>query len=201
MLHGGFGISTVWGQNPSSSTPSTAKLSAIRQRQPDRKEWRIADARRALEDLDRRAAMDPERRMRLRRADALNREIVAQYQQGKYAAAEMAAIEALRIRQEIQGERHPHSATSLNNLALLYQAMGDSARAEPLYRQASEIWKQALGERHPAYATSLNNLALLYYVTGERVRARQSLSESLEKTESFIRETASGWRPHGAGGA
>ena len=32
---------------------------AIRQRQPDRKDWRIGDARRALADLDRRAAMTP----------------------------------------------------------------------------------------------------------------------------------------------
>ena len=44
---------------------------AIRQRQPDRKDWRVADARRALEDLGRRAAMPADRRLRLRRADEL----------------------------------------------------------------------------------------------------------------------------------
>ncbi len=40
---------------------------AIRERQPDQKEWRIADARRALADLDRRAALDPAQRHGSRR--------------------------------------------------------------------------------------------------------------------------------------
>ena len=31
------------------------------------------------------------------------------------------------------GEKHPDYATSLNNLARLYQSMGDYAKAEPLY--------------------------------------------------------------------
>ena len=64
------------------------------------------------------------------------------------------------------GENHPDYATSLNNLAGLYQAMGDYAKAEPLFRQALEINKRALGENHPDYATSLNNLAALYQAHG-----------------------------------
>jgi tetratricopeptide (TPR) repeat protein len=164
---------------------------AIRQRRPDRKEWQVDDARRALEDLERRAAMDPERRLRLRRADALNRAVVAQIQQGKYAAAEMAALEAVRIRREILGERHPAYATSLHNLALLYENMGDYARAEPLYRQALEITKQTLGERHPDYATTLSGLAVLYMAMGDYVRAetllRQDLQITTESQESNVR--------------
>jgi hypothetical protein len=41
----------------------------IRRRQPGPGEWRVADAQRALGDLDRRAAMAVEQRRRLRRAD------------------------------------------------------------------------------------------------------------------------------------
>ena len=97
---------------------------AIRQRQPDRKDWRIADARRALEDLGRRAAMPADRRLRLRRADELSRMVQDQRRRGMYEAAKAAALEELGIRREIQGEGHPDYATSLNNLAALYQAHG-----------------------------------------------------------------------------
>jgi tetratricopeptide (TPR) repeat protein len=206
---------------------------AIRQQQPGQNEWRVADARRALDDLDRRAGMRPDQRQRLRRADALNQACVFHYQQGDYEAAKAAALEALSIRREILGESHPDYAQSLNNLALLYQSMGDYARAEPLYsqameilkkalgeshpnyatsldnlaslyrsmgdyaraeplyRQALEIWKKALGESHPDYATSLNNLANLYESMGDYARARLLLSESLDKSEPFLQDTAS----------
>ena len=45
---------------------------AIRQRQPDQKDWRIADARRAVADLDGGQALEPAQRQRLREADRLN---------------------------------------------------------------------------------------------------------------------------------
>ena len=57
------------------------------------------------------------------------------------------------------GERHPDTAASLNNLAVLLEAQGDYAAAKPLYEQALAIHKAVLGERHPDTATSLNNLA------------------------------------------
>ena len=49
----------------------------------------------------------------------------------------------------VLGEEHPDYATSLNNLACLYNSMGEYAKAEPLYRQALEIRKRVLGEEHP----------------------------------------------------
>jgi hypothetical protein len=66
---------------------------AIRQRQPEPNEWCVADAQRALGDLDRRAAMRPDQRQRLGRADALNRAVMVQLQQGKYETAKAAARE------------------------------------------------------------------------------------------------------------
>ena len=41
---------------------------AIRERQPDRKDWRIGDARRALADFERRVALEPHQRRRLQEA-------------------------------------------------------------------------------------------------------------------------------------
>jgi tetratricopeptide (TPR) repeat protein len=98
---------------------------AIRERQPDRKDWRIGDARRALTDLDRRAAMTPDQR-RLQEADRLNQLSVALYRQGKYAEGIGPCRKAMEILGELLGQDHPDYAASLNNLAELYRAMGDS---------------------------------------------------------------------------
>ena len=42
-------------------------------------------------------------------------------------------------------------ATSLNNLADLYQAMGRYAEAEPLYRRSLEIREKQLGATTPTW--------------------------------------------------
>ena len=65
---------------------------------------------------------------------------------------------ALEVRTAL-GEGHPDYATSLNNLARLYQEAGNHAAALPVYRQALEIRRTALGENHPDYAQSLSSLA------------------------------------------
>ena len=162
---------------------------AIRQRQPDQKDWRIADARRALADLDRRAGLDPAQRQRLEEADQLNGLPASLFSQGKYAEGIDPCRKAMEIRGELLGENHPDYATILNNLALLYQAMGDYAKAEPLYRQALEICKRALGENHPDYATSLNNLAARVQAMGDYAKAEPLFRQALEIRKRALGET------------
>ena len=73
---------------------------------------------------------------------------------------------ALAIREAVLGAEHPDVATSLNNLAWLYQARGRYEAAEPLYQRALAIHEAVLGAQHPDVATSLNNLAELYWAQG-----------------------------------
>ncbi|MEB3291352.1 MAG: CHAT domain-containing protein, partial [Leptolyngbya sp.] len=87
--------------------------------------------------------------------------------QGRYGEAEPLYQESLAIRRELLGDRHPNVATSLNNLALLYQAQGRYGEAEPLYQESLAIRREQWGDRHPDVANSLNNLALLYQIQGE----------------------------------
>ncbi|MCV4691476.1 tetratricopeptide repeat protein, partial [Escherichia coli] len=68
-------------------------------------------------------------------------------------------------------------ATSLNNLAGLYDAQGQYALAEPLFKRSLAITEKALGPDHPDVATSLNNLAGPYeprvgYARGARRSTR-----------------------------
>ncbi|MEC4850779.1 MAG: CHAT domain-containing tetratricopeptide repeat protein, partial [Jaaginema sp. PMC 1079.18] len=93
----------------------------------------------------------------------------------------------LAIREQAFGEDHPSVATSLNDLAALYQRMGNYSEAEPLVQRALAIREQAFGEDHPSVATSLHNLAALYQNMGN-----YSEAEPLYQRALAIREQASG---------
>ncbi|MEH2367891.1 tetratricopeptide repeat protein, partial [Nostoc sp.] len=73
--------------------------------------------------------------------------------------AEPLYIQALALRRKLLGEEHPDVASSLNNLALLYDSQGRYSEAEPLYIQALDIFEQRLGVDHPNTITIRNNLA------------------------------------------
>ena len=56
---------------------------------------------------------------------------------------------ALAIRETALGPDHPAVATTLNNLAAVYQAQGQYAQAETLYTRALAINETGLGPDHP----------------------------------------------------
>lgn len=85
--------------------------------------------------------------------------------------AERLLIQALSIREQLLGPDHPDTATSLNNLARLYQMRGRYEQAESLYVRALEIREEKLGPDHPRTAQSLHNLAELYHVQGKYEQA------------------------------
>ncbi len=69
------------------------------------------------------------------------------------------------------GPEHPDVATSLNNLAELYNAQGRYAEAEPLYKRALAIWEKVLGPEHPNVVAGLENYAALLRETGRSAEA------------------------------
>ncbi|MEM6501129.1 MAG: tetratricopeptide repeat protein [Cyanobacteria bacterium P01_C01_bin.89] len=93
---------------------------------------------------------------------------------------------ALETTETRQGDNHPHTAQSLNNLAALYQSQGRYSDAEPLYRRSLEIKEHQLGDNHPSTATSLNNLALLYKSQGRYSDAEPLFRRSLEIREQQL---------------
>ena len=68
---------------------------------------------------------------------------------------------ALVIREEQLGEMHPDTATTLNNLASVYEGQGRCVEAEQLYIRVLTIREQQLGQEHPDTIATRNNLAAL----------------------------------------
>jgi len=95
---------------------------------------------------------------------------------------------SLRADEASLGERHPHVATSLNNLAIVYRLKGDYAKAQPLYERALRLREEVLGERHPDVASSLNNLAILHKVQGDYATAEPLYQRALRLYEEVLGE-------------
>ena len=68
-------------------------------------------------------------------------------------------LRALAIREQQLGPQHPDTASSLNNLAGLYQAQGKYPEAEPLLQRALAIYTRAFGPKHPGTQTIQRNYA------------------------------------------
>ena len=80
---------------------------------------------------------------------ALNAQVGKLYGEGKYAEATEIGKRSLALSERKLGPDHPNVGTSLNNLALLYQAQGRYSEAEPLYKRSLALSEKALGPDHP----------------------------------------------------
>ncbi len=66
------------------------------------------------------------------------------------------------IWERVLGKDHPDTATSYNNLAVLYEKQERYQEAEELYKKSLCIREKVLGNNHPDTATSYSNLAIMY---------------------------------------
>ena len=116
----------------------------------------------------------------------LNQQVQTLFREGKYQEATPLAEKAVELAKRVYGPEHVRTATSLNNLALLYQDMGEYAKAEPLNEEALRIDQKVLGPEHLDTVTSLNNLALLYDDMGEYTKAEPLYQEALRIRQKVL---------------
>jgi CHAT domain-containing protein/Tfp pilus assembly protein PilF len=152
-------------------------------------DWRITDARLALAHVKHLATLPAELRSQLRVASAKNGDATRLYGEGKYVDAIQAAQESLEIRKTVLGPSNRAYATSLNNLAVLYQTVGDYRRAETLFQEVLKSFGTILGKSHPDYATSLNRLGLVYRSLENSEQAFSLCREALEIRKSSLGES------------
>lgn len=107
-----------------------------------------------------------------------------------YKTEQELAIEYLSKAVELQQQLglEKDLATSLNNLALLYESQGRYSKAEPLFIQTLALRRKYMGEEHPDVATSLHNLALLYESQGKYSEAEPLLLQALMLTRKYMGE-------------
>ncbi len=96
-----------------------------------------------------------------------------------YISEQNLAIDYFQKAIDLASTSSPDLATSLNNLAYLYESMGKYTEAEPLYVRSLVISEEQLGAHHPSTATSLNNLAGLYESMGRYTEAEPLYVRSL----------------------
>jgi CHAT domain-containing protein/tetratricopeptide (TPR) repeat protein len=161
---------------------------AIRTKLYGAKDWRVTDARLALEGVGRLAKMDHESRQRLRQASVFEIKVVHLHGQGEYKEALILASKVREIRRQLLGENHLDYARILDNLAGLHSTMGDYAKALPLHEQARDLTKKLLTENHPEYATSLNNLARLYQSMGDYAKALPLYEQARDLFKKLLTE-------------
>jgi CHAT domain-containing protein len=117
---------------------------------------------------------------------AWRQQVEALYRQGKFREAIPLQEQELAWTEKNLGPDHPSTATSLNNLALLYRSQGAYAKAEPLYLRSLAIMEKALGPDHSDTAISLNNLAELYRSQGAYAKAEPLYLRSLAIREKAL---------------
>jgi CHAT domain-containing protein/tetratricopeptide (TPR) repeat protein len=120
------------------------------------------------------------------RWQALKAQAEEAFRRGDYAEGVKPAKEALDLSREAFGKRGQQTLTSLNELAILYQALGRYREAEPLYVEALQATRDILGPRHPDTLTTLDNLAVLYKDLGRYSEAERSHLEALQARREVL---------------
>lgn len=119
-------------------------------------------------------------------AENLTKSAVRLYSAGQYAEAEPILKQALLIRERALGPEHPDTATSLNNLAMLYEKQGKHREALPILERALVICEKALGPEHPDTIIGVNNLAIALISQGSYQAAAPLLKRALALREQLL---------------
>ncbi|MBE9114336.1 tetratricopeptide repeat protein [Lusitaniella coriacea LEGE 07157] len=123
----------------------------------------------------------------LDKAQQLNTRIHQLYKQGQYANAIPLAHSAVKIHEKVLGSEHPRTATSLNNLALLYLAHGQYKESEILFQRALGIREKRLKSDHPQIAATVNNLGTAYRAQAKYHQAGQLFKRALELRQEILK--------------
>ncbi|MBK7650199.1 MAG: tetratricopeptide repeat protein [Flammeovirgaceae bacterium] len=98
---------------------------------------------------------------------------------GRYNSAEYYSSEALSIREQTLGKSSKAYASSLNNLAVLYQKTARFNESEKYFDEALQVVQEQLGAESQEYAIVLNNQAILFSEIGRTEQAVSKLNTAI----------------------
>jgi len=99
---------------------------------------------------------------------------------GQYKKAEKYYSICRDICEKIYGKEYQETATSYNNLGIVYRSQGDYPKAEEYYLKALKIHLNIFGENHPSTANSYNNLGNVYDSQGDYPQAEENHLKALK---------------------
>jgi tetratricopeptide (TPR) repeat protein len=138
-------------ENWAAEKRARAEVLAIRSKLYGEHDWRVTDARLALDDADRSARLTADERRELTNINETHSKVEALYRNGEFGAALPFARQTVATCRRILGEQHRVTATMINDMAALHDRLGDYATAEPLYREALSIYQKVLGGKSPEH--------------------------------------------------
>jgi len=68
---------------------------------------------------------------------------------------------ALAIREKVLGLEHPDTATSYNNIAILYYTMQKHQEAAKMMQKAIDVWEKVLPANHPNLINAKRDLVTI----------------------------------------
>ncbi len=101
------------------------------------------------------------------------------YDYARYPEAVEVYLRQIALSEKLYGTDHSDTATSYNNIGLVYDKQGAYAQALEYYNKALEIYKKVLGEDHPYTATSYNNIGAVYKAQGAYAQALEYYKKAL----------------------
>lgn len=104
----------------------------------------------------------------------------------RFEEAERYIKRALKLKEEKNGRETFDYATSLTNLAGLYQLINQLDLSESLYLEANEIYLKTSTIEHPDRINNLSNLASLYIVEGQFDKAQRYMEEVIRLNEKTM---------------
>ena len=105
---------------------------------------------------------------------------------GHYSDAKDMFQQALKLREEVLGQRHPETLGSMYNFASVLDSQGKYDEAEAIYRQTLQLSEEVLGQRHPDTLASMNNLALVLHNQGKYDEAEAICRQTLQLREEVL---------------
>ena len=110
------------------------------------------------------------------------------YDYARYPEAVEVYLRQISLSEKLYGTDHPNTATSYNNLGLVYDNQGAYAQALEYYNKALEIREKVLGKDHPDTATDYNNIGAVFYSQGAYAQALEYYNKALEIQEKLLGE-------------
>ena len=140
--------------------------------------WQAIDADLLLRQVDRIAALAPDRRARLEEVRELRDSAIDSLFAGLFTTAASDLRSASELQSELLGEADPDSLDLLGDLGVALILDGRAGEAEAVASRAVALNRRARGPRHPSVIASLTRLAEAREARGNRRGAQAALLEA-----------------------